>query len=191
MQVAELHVRGPVEQVESKMKQLPLLVSLGAMSLALGCEREAPLVTSGARAQSVLEAPAVEPNAFVGLWTSPPSQTVNHWLVAFTPTGLVAVDGPGMKADGTYRAQGHLAKSAYSMRNGQAPGDPKERETVFQLSEDGKSLQFSTGVPLDPIVKLVRAPDDQVTLPKPSLRQTADPTGLPNPFTLAWLSRVQ
>jgi hypothetical protein len=169
------------------MKQLPFLLSFGALILIGGCDTEGPLVTSGSRAELLVQGEAVEHNGFVGIWTSPPGQTVNDWLVAFTPSGLVAVDGPGLKADGTYRAEGHLAKSAYTMRNGEPPRDSKTKETVFQLSADGTTLVFSTGEPMDPRVKLVRSAEDQTTLPLPSIRQTAEPTMNRNPFTLACL----
>ncbi len=160
------------------MKQLPLFLVFAAL-VASGCDKGLPIVSEGERAQT-MSAVKVEKNPFVGLWTSPESQSVNNWVVAFTPAGLVAVDGPGMKANGTYRANGGTARSSYDYRDGRVPTQDLDKQSVFELSPDGKTMTFSTGVALDPTVKLVRTGE----WTSPSERQSSGPVSEPAPFSL-------
>ncbi|MEZ0326069.1 MAG: hypothetical protein ACAH95_09190 [Fimbriimonas sp.] len=153
------------------MKQLPFFVGLVALFVIGACRDSRSTETAGGRAQSIAK---VQSNPFVGVWSSPPTQTVNHWYVAFTVDGLVAVNGPGVKADGTYQTEGNVAKSHYLHRDGRTLTDADGRLTIFELSADGQALTFSTGIPMDPPVTLVRSGGQQSK-------------GSYNPFSLAML----
>ncbi len=166
------------------MKLLPLFLGSCALLSATACQNDMPRVTEGGRAQPMTQVSIVQDNPFIGLWISPSSQTVNNWVVAFTDTNLIAVDGPGMAAEGTYKLEGQTAKSLYAQRDGQAPEGAETGQTVFQLSVDGQTLTFATGDPLDPPVVLIRGPARQGELPPDSSQAF-------HPFTLATLSPVQ
>jgi hypothetical protein len=166
------------------MKTLPVLAAIAAATLIAGCEK-APVAMAkeGSRAQRIVAPVVTETNDFVGVWISPPTQTINNWVVVFTDSGLVAIDGPGLQADGKYRVEGSVATLSYRLRNGQSWA----HETQFKLTKSKEGLEFSTGEPLDPPVKLVRSNGVGDRLKAPSLRMTIDPSSERNPFTLAQL----
>jgi hypothetical protein len=176
------HEHCPTTGEQTNMKTLPVLAAFAAATLIAGCEK-APVAMAkeGGRAQRMVAHVVTESNEFVGVWISPPSQTVNDWIVVFTENGMAAINGPGLEADGKYSVEGNVAKLAYRKRNGKS----WDKQTEFKLSGDKTGLVFSTGEPLDPPVKLIRSTSIGNRLPTPSLKQTVDPAAGRNPFTLA------
>lgn len=94
-------------------------------------------------------------NEFVGDWGPGPEYLANDWLVRFTPDGKLSVKGPGMTARGTYVASGNLASAAYAVRDG-GRASASQMHGEFSLSPERDELTFSTGLPNDAPVHLVR-----------------------------------
>ena len=166
------------------MKTYPVLAAIAAATLIAGCsDNSSALVSADSRAQQLIAPVVTDTNEFIGVWISPQSQTINDWVVVFTEGGLVAIDGPGLQADGHYRVEGSLAKLTYRWRNGAASGE----HTTFKITSDKAGLVFTTGEPLDPPVRLVRTSGVGDKLRTPSLKATVEPGDNANPFTLAFL----
>ncbi|WP_144241261.1 hypothetical protein [Fimbriimonas ginsengisoli] len=96
------------------------------------------------------------PNRFQGDWGPGPGYVANDWIVRFTGDGRVSVKGPGMTARGEYVASENAAEAIYAHRDGRKPTDESLRSGIFSLSPDGRELTFTTGLPNDPPVHLVR-----------------------------------
>ncbi|AIE87353.1 hypothetical protein OP10G_3985 [Fimbriimonas ginsengisoli Gsoil 348] len=61
-----------------------------------------------------------------------------------------------MTARGEYVASENAAEAIYAHRDGRKPTDESLRSGIFSLSPDGRELTFTTGLPNDPPVHLVR-----------------------------------
>ena len=95
---------------------------------------------------------------------------------------LVAIDGPGLKADGTYLARAGTAEAVLQERNGVVPQGAPAGKAAFTMIA-GEQLILETGIPGEAPVQLVRSAPGVVKLPTPSLAQTASDSRV-DPVTL-------
>lgn len=134
------------------VRLLPLAVAAALPTLFMGCGEPEVRSTSGVRPERL----AHVRNSFAGDWGPGAGYVANDWIVRFASDGRVSVMGPGMTARGTYVASGSRAEATYEARDGKAPTAEKLRHGDFALSKDGTELTFTTGIPDDPPVHLVR-----------------------------------
>jgi hypothetical protein len=134
---------------------------VAALALPLGCTLERGVNDVGGRPERFIHVPAVSADRFLGdpflgNWGPGPDYLANDWTVRFARDHRMSVSGPGMDARGTFSVQGLEAIVTYRIRNGQVPEDPRLARAVFTLSADTHELSFSTGLPNDPPVRLLR-----------------------------------
>jgi hypothetical protein len=151
-----------------------MLKLIGCLAVALviaGCGQNThDRISGGGRAQHI-ETHDGQSNAFVGVWSSPSRDTVNDWIAIFTEDGYVAIDGPGLQADGTYEVNGSTATVRFAVRNGRTPTG-KLAQTHMRANGSGTAIEFSTGVPAEAPVQLFRTTAE---LPASGESRVADP----------------
>lgn len=135
------------------------VIWIACAAAAIGGCAHAPSSSAGATSRPerfANESPRPAANSFVGVWTSPAKQTVNDWIAIFTEDGYCAIDGPGLKADGTYVVHGNIAEVRFSMRNGRKP-PVNLAGTRVVTNPPGTIMVFSTGIPAEAPVELYRS----------------------------------